>query len=157
MRFHELQVIDWMRTEPVPPPSHPPPPPLPIRPPLSPLRLILVDEADRLRMTSLEQLRDLFDRNDIGMVLIGMPGMEKRLGRYPQLYSRVGFVHAFRPLNAAEIRRLLDEQWNEMGETLPIGGVTDPCGGRRHHPCHGRKFPVAPPPPVPDRPHSTSE
>ena len=78
-----------------------------------------------MRVTSLEQLRDLFDRNEIGLVLIGLPGMEKRLARYPQLYSRIGFVHAFRPLRADEIRHLLTAHWGEMGLALPAKGITD--------------------------------
>jgi DNA transposition AAA+ family ATPase len=79
-----------------------------------------------LRVSSLEQLRDLFDRGKTGLVLIGMPGMEKRLARYPQLYSRVGFVHAFRTLRAGEIRHLLAAHWADLGIALPLGGIADP-------------------------------
>jgi len=60
-------------------------------------------------MASLGQVRAIFDAGDIGMILIGMPGIEKRLARYPQFFSRIGFVHEFRPLSANEIRDLLEK------------------------------------------------
>ena len=88
-----------------------------------PTTLLMIDETDRLKTAGLEQVRDLFDQGGIGVVLIGMPGLEKRLSRYPQLYSRVGFVHEFRPLNADGVHDLFQRAWVPTGVNLPQGGL----------------------------------
>jgi hypothetical protein len=84
-----------------------------------PTTLIVIDEADRLGMTSLEQVRSIFDKSEVGMVLIGMPGIEKRMARFPQFYSRIGFVHEFRALAADEVNSLLGRGWAPAGVNLP--------------------------------------
>lgn len=86
---------------------------------------LIFDEAERLSMTALELIRDIFDRTGVGVILIGMPGMEKRLSRYPQLYSRVGFSHHYRALTGDELSFVLTRHWRSLGINLDDADFTD--------------------------------
>ena len=116
--------------------------------------LLIVDEADRLKVAGLEQVRDVYDRANfsfgVGLVLIGLPGIKKRLARYPQLYSRVGFVHRYRPLGEEELRFVLTHKWAELGLAF-----TRRLHRRRSHggdrPDHRRQLPVGAAAVRPDR------
>ncbi|GLO68463.1 MULTISPECIES: AAA family ATPase [Oceanobacillus] len=87
--------------------------------------LIIIDEIDRLKMQHLEQLRDIYDRNDIAMIFIGMPGIEKRLARYPQLFSRIGFAHEFDNLSKDETHHILEYKWEELGLSIKLEDFSD--------------------------------
>ncbi len=87
--------------------------------------LLIVDEADRLKLVGLEQLRDIYDHGQLGLILIGMPGLERRMARYAQLYSRVGFVHQYRPLGGEELRFVLAHKWERLGLRLDPTDYTD--------------------------------
>ena len=90
-----------------------------------PTELLILDEAERLSTVALEHVRDVFDRNGVGVILIGMPGLEKRLARYPQLYSRIGFAHYYRPLQGEELSFVLTRHWRQFGLTLDEADFTD--------------------------------
>ena len=89
------------------------------------MEMVIVDEVERLSTPALEFLRDLFDRSNIGLILIGMPGIDKRLARYPQLYSRVGFAHHYRPLQGNEFTFVLARHWRELGLCLDGADFAD--------------------------------
>lgn len=79
--------------------------------------LVIIDEADRLNINALEEVRSLYDQYYFGLIFIGMPGIEKRFSRYPQLYSRIGFSHEFKRLSEDEMRFIFPKIWANLDLT----------------------------------------
>lgn len=87
--------------------------------------MVIIDEAERLTPTALELVRDRHDRTNIALILIGMPGLDKRFSHYPQLYSRLGFAHQYRALTSEEMTFVLQRQWKRLGRELDPDDFTD--------------------------------
>jgi len=68
---------------------------------------LLLDEADRLNDECLEVARDLYDRTGISVVLLGTPKLERRVEKFPQLYSRIGFYLEYAPFTVQETEDFL--------------------------------------------------
>jgi DNA transposition AAA+ family ATPase len=77
--------------------------------------LLIVDEANRLCPVSLEMLRDVFDRGKMGLVLVGRPGLEKKVRSIAPLASRVGMRLEFAGLSVQELDVLLQRYIQRAG------------------------------------------
>src|SRR6185312_5136428 len=81
--------------------------PVPSRAEVSATRRVAPDRRGGSAKAGLDQLRSIFDAGAVRLVLIGVPGLERRLARYAHLCSRIGFVQKFRMLAVQEVRTLL--------------------------------------------------
>ena len=81
------------------------------------------------------------------MILIGMPGFDRQLARYPQLYAGCGvhhevvgrgFAHQYQPLDPDDIPTVLAQYWDQLGQAFDpsntdhaetVSAVTQITGG----------------------------
>jgi DNA transposition AAA+ family ATPase len=84
------------------------------------LKLLIIDEADRLKLGALEVVRDMYDRKNLSIVLIGSPGIDRRLRRagYGQLHSRFNLIYEMQPLSTNEMSLFIAQKWLEL--KLPL-------------------------------------
>lgn len=87
--------------------------------------MVIIDEAERLKPQGLEYLRELYDNGEANFIFIGMPGIDKLLQRFPQLYSRIGFVHSFKKLEAPEVRFILQYHLSKLNVDIKNDDFTN--------------------------------
>ena len=83
------------------------------------LKLVIVDEAFRLKYQALEQLRDIQEEWDVGLLLIADPGFERSLRRMWHFSVRVAHAEELQPLTAAETAQYIDKQLEVMNLPKP--------------------------------------
>ena len=74
-----------------------------------PQTVVIIDEADRLAVSRLEDLRDLVDSTTCSVVLIGEDGFHARLRARRRIYSRVAQLVEFMPTSAEDVQLYLLE------------------------------------------------
>lgn len=79
------------------------------------VKLIIIDEANRLKYQSLEHIRDLADQLRIGVVFMGLHSLEKVISCLPQFRNRIGFRHEFKPLSVTDMTEIVaSESFKEL-------------------------------------------
>ena len=74
-------------------------------------RVLIVDEIDYLMMESkaVEILRDIHDRTNVPVVLVGMTSTNSRLKKFSHLYDRLSEIIKFEKFSKADIKTIVKE------------------------------------------------
>ena len=94
-------------------------------------RLIIVDEAENLPYKALELLRRIYDKANVGILLVGMPRLFNNLkgekGQYAQLYSRVGITSLLESLSEDDMKAIISTVTPLVDSIYPK--ISTYCGG----------------------------
>ena len=75
-------------------------------------RILIVDEVDYMTMDknkSIEILRDIHDKTNIPVVLVGMTNAHSRLKKFSHLYDRLSEIVKFERFSKADIKTIVKE------------------------------------------------
>lgn len=86
-------------------------------------RVLIVDEIDYLvsNECAVEILRDIHDRTQVPVILVGMSRSNQHLKRFEHLYDRFSEVMHFSPFNLGDINDIVEEL-SEVKFTLQVVG-----------------------------------
>jgi DNA transposition AAA+ family ATPase len=81
------------------------------------LRLLIIDEADRLPVIAYEYLRELHRKTTLSIMLISSPGTDRRIKRigFGQLHSEFSLGYEIEPLSKEEMQQFISHKWLELG------------------------------------------
>jgi replication-associated recombination protein RarA len=85
--------------------------------------LVIVDEAFRLKYQALEELRDLQNEWNIGILLLCDPGFQQSLARMWHFCIRVPYVEEFKVFSQDEVNQYIDKKAELMKLPKPADEV----------------------------------
>lgn len=97
---------------------------------------LIVDEADRLRPSNADMLRELAELSGAPLCLLGCPFLEAVLARVPATHHRIGYRHHARPCDINDIRGALRGRKLSDGRQLQdsvIDAIWDVSRGNLRH------------------------
>ena len=74
-------------------------------------QIIIIDEVDYLSIDSraVETLRDIHDKTNVPIILVGMTNAKSRLKRFKHLYDRLSEILEFKPFSKQDIKIIIQE------------------------------------------------
>lgn len=83
------------------------------------VEVLIIDEADRLKPKTFADVRDIFDKLEISVVLVGTDRLDAVIKRDEQVYNRFRACHRFGKLAGVEFKNTV-EVWEQRVLRLPV-------------------------------------
>lgn len=83
------------------------------------VEVLIIDEADRLKPKTFADVRDIFDKLEISVVLVGTDRLDAVIKRDEQVYNRFRACHRFGKLAGIEFENTV-EAWEQVVLRLPV-------------------------------------
>lgn len=83
------------------------------------VEMLIIDEADRLKPKTFAEVRDIFDKLEIAVILVGTDRLDAVIKRDEQVYNRFRACYRFGKLAGEEFKRTV-EIWEKTVLQLPV-------------------------------------
>ena len=83
------------------------------------VEMLIIDEADRFKPKTFAEVRDIFDKLEISVILVGTDRLDAVIKRDEQVYNRFRSCHRFGKLSGENFKRTV-EIWEKKVLQLPV-------------------------------------
>ncbi len=83
------------------------------------VEMVIIDEADRLKPKTFAEVRDIFDKLEIPVILVGTDRLDTVIKRDEQVYNRFRACHRFGKFSGEDFKHTVDI-WEKQILKLPV-------------------------------------
>lgn len=88
------------------------------------LELVIINNAHRLSFDCLEVTNDFRKKYNIGIVLLAVPGFDRKIRLFDPVGCDVALYHEYSPPRAEELRQILEIRWHKEAVAIEDAAIT---------------------------------